>query len=251
MPYATSHDVRIHYQIEGEGPALVLQHGFTDSVESWYELGYVDALQHDYRLILVDARGHGASDKPHDPTAYEHRLLVADLIAVMDDLAISMAHFLGYSMGGRIGFALAKYVPTRFASLIIGGAHPYQQTQAQCDTRLQILRKGLDGTVALLGDNRSLERKARMLANDVEALIASWTGRVGGPGLEGVLPTMAMPCLLYAGEADAAYPGVKDCCQHIPNATFFSLPGLNHSEVFAQSNVVLPHITTFLATVSA
>ena len=105
--------------------------------------------------------------------------------------------------------------------------------------------------VALLGDNRSPERKARMLANDVEALIASWVGRIGGPSLEDVLPTMAMPCLLYAGEADAAYPGVKDCCNHISNVTFFSLPGLNHSEVFAQSNLVLPQITKFLATVSA
>src|SRR5262245_22067425 len=249
MPYAHSHSVRIHYQIEGEGPALVLQHGFTDSLESWYELGYVDALKHDYRLILVDARGHGASDKPHDPAAYEHQLLVADLIAVLDDLTISTAHFLGYSMGGRIGFACAKYAPAHFTSLIIGGAHPYQQTQAQFDARLQILRQGLAGMVALLGDNRSPARKARMLANDVEALIASWVGRIGGPGLEDVLPTMAMPCLLYAGEADAAYPGVKDCCPHLPHVTFFSLPGLNHPEALIQSSLVLPHIMEFLATV--
>jgi pimeloyl-ACP methyl ester carboxylesterase len=249
MPYAHSHSVRIHYQIEGEGPALVLQHGFTDSLESWYEQGYVDALKHDYRLILVDARGHGASDKPHDPTAYAHQLLVADLIAVLDDLTLSTAHFLGYSMGGRIGFACAKYAPAHFTSLIIGGAQPYQQTQARFDARLQILRQGLDGMVALLGDNRSPARKARMLANDVEALIASWVGRIGGPGLEDVLPTMRMPCLLYAGEVDADYPGVKDCCQHIPNVTCFFLPRLNHSEVFAQSNLVLPHIMEFLATV--
>jgi pimeloyl-ACP methyl ester carboxylesterase len=64
MPYTNSQGVRIRYHIEGDGPPLVLQHGFTDSLESWYELGYVEALQHDYRLILVDARGHGASAKP-------------------------------------------------------------------------------------------------------------------------------------------------------------------------------------------
>lgn len=65
MPAAKSQGVRIHYQLEGEGPPVVLQHGFTDSLESWYELGYVDALKTDYKLILVDARGHGASEKPH------------------------------------------------------------------------------------------------------------------------------------------------------------------------------------------
>jgi pimeloyl-ACP methyl ester carboxylesterase len=46
---------------------LVLQHGFTDSLETWYDLGYVEALKPQYRLILIDARGHGASDKPHEP----------------------------------------------------------------------------------------------------------------------------------------------------------------------------------------
>jgi pimeloyl-ACP methyl ester carboxylesterase len=53
----------------------VIQHGFTDSMATWYELGYVEALQPDYQLILVDARGHGHSDKPHDPDAYETVLL--------------------------------------------------------------------------------------------------------------------------------------------------------------------------------
>jgi len=61
MPYAHNEGVRIHYQTEGAGPPLILQHGFTDSLESWYELRYVEALQNAYRLILVDARGHGAS----------------------------------------------------------------------------------------------------------------------------------------------------------------------------------------------
>src|SRR5262245_61415709 len=228
MPYTHSQGFRNHYQSEGAGPALVLQHGFTDSLESWYEFGYVEALKHDYRLILVDARGHGASDKPHDATAYEPKRLVADLIAVLDDLTIPTAHFFGYSMGGRIGFALAKYASERCSSLILGGAHPYQQTQAPFDAGLQILKQGLQGMVAISTAADSPTRKARLLANDVEALIASWIGRMKSPSLEEVLPTMMMPCLLYAGEADANYPGAKECCKYMPNMTFVSLPGLNH-----------------------
>jgi pimeloyl-ACP methyl ester carboxylesterase len=103
----------------------VLQHGFTDSLESWYEFGYVSALKPDYRLILLDARGHGGSEKPHEPAAYEDQLNVADILAVLDTLHIATAHFFGYSMGGWIGFALAKYAPERVSSLIIGGRHPY------------------------------------------------------------------------------------------------------------------------------
>ena len=55
MPYADNGGARIHYQVEGEGPPLVLQHGFSESVVDWYEAGYVDALRSDYRLILIDA----------------------------------------------------------------------------------------------------------------------------------------------------------------------------------------------------
>src|SRR3954454_19587924 len=86
MPYASNGDIRIHYQIEGSGQALVLQHGFTDSLTSWYDAGYVDPLKHDYMLILIDARGHGDSDKPHNTAAYAMELRVADIVCVMNEL---------------------------------------------------------------------------------------------------------------------------------------------------------------------
>ena len=250
MPYAQNHGVRIHYQTEGAGPPLVLQHGFTDSVESWYELGYVEALQNAYRLILVDARGHGASDKPHDPTAYAHTHHVEDILAVLDDLTIPTAHFLGYSMGGRIGFALATYAPTHFTSLLIGGANPYQSNREQFHARLQMVKQGPEGIVASWGEGVSPALKARLLTNDAEAMAASWMGRMGGAGLEEVLPTMHMPCLLFVGEADGAYAGVTECVTHMPNVTFVSFPGLKHAETFFHSELVLPHVMKFLASVS-
>ena len=93
MPFVTNQGVRIHYQVEGEGPPLVLQHGLTQSMKRWYMAGYVDALKPSYQLALVDARGHGASDKPHDPAAYTLPLQVGDIVAVLDDLHLSKAHF--------------------------------------------------------------------------------------------------------------------------------------------------------------
>ena len=86
MPYADNNGVRIHYHVGGEGPPLVLHHGLAGDLETWRAFGYVDSLNTDYLLILMDARGHGASDKPHDPEAYamEHR--VGDVVTVLDDL---------------------------------------------------------------------------------------------------------------------------------------------------------------------
>src|SRR6266567_2587371 len=95
MPYVRSQGLRIHYHVEGDGPPLVCQHGFGDSLESWYELGYVDALKDEYRLVLIDARGHGASDKPHEPEAYSFQNVTADVVAVLDALTIANAHYFG------------------------------------------------------------------------------------------------------------------------------------------------------------
>ena len=108
MPYANNDGVRIHYQVEGAGPALVLQHGFSGHLESWYEPGYVDALQQDYRLILIDARGHGASDKPHDPEAYVLQRRVDNIVAVLDHLDIPKAHFLAIRWAAGLGSALSS-----------------------------------------------------------------------------------------------------------------------------------------------
>src|SRR5438093_10737912 len=126
MPFADNQGVRIHYETQGEGPPLVLYHGAGASLEVWRELGYVDALRPDYRLLLLDARGHGESDKPHAAASYQMPRLVDDILAVLDDLGVETAHFLGYSMGGRVGFGIAKYAPARFRSLMIGGSHPYR-----------------------------------------------------------------------------------------------------------------------------
>jgi pimeloyl-ACP methyl ester carboxylesterase len=130
MPYASNAGTRIHYEVEGTGPALVLQHGFTQCLQDWFECSYVGELRSNYRLILVDARGHGDSDKPHDEASYALDRRVADVTTVLDALSIEKAHFWGYSMGGYIGFGMARYAPRRVNALVIGGQHPFARDQA-------------------------------------------------------------------------------------------------------------------------
>ena len=124
MPYADNNGVKIHYQVEGDGPPLVLQHGFTGSLHSWYDSSYVETLKKDHTLVLADTRGHGKSDKPYSPEEYAMDLKVADVTAIMDDLGLDRAVYMGYSLGGRAGFGVAKYAPERFDAIIIGGMHP-------------------------------------------------------------------------------------------------------------------------------
>ena len=122
MPRVDNKGVSIHYRVEGNGPPLVLQHGFSDSSEIWDEPGTVAALRPKYRLVLIDARGHGQSDKPHDPQSHTHKKIVSDIVAVLDDLGMKTAAYWGYSRGGRYGFALARHALDRVACFVIGGA---------------------------------------------------------------------------------------------------------------------------------
>ncbi|MCI0438685.1 MAG: alpha/beta fold hydrolase [Chloroflexi bacterium] len=250
MPYADNNGVRIYYEVEGDGPPLVLQHGFGDSGEGWRATGYVDALKDDYQLILVDARGHGKSDKPHDAADYEMRHRVSDIVAALDDLGIERARFLGYSMGGRIGFGIGKYAPERFSALMIGGMHPYKADRKQLERRARQLRDiGVESLVPAWEEaSRYLTPgwRERVLANDARALIASTLEWRDWHGLADSVRAMAMPCLVYIGERDGLRSGAEECVKHIPNAKLVVLPGLDHMQAYVRSDLVLPHVKQFL-----
>lgn len=252
MPYANNQGIRIHYEVEGEGPPLVLHHGLCASLEFWRTTGYVEPLKNDYQLILIDARGHGSSDKPHDPEAYKTALRVADVVAVLDDLKVSKAHYCGYSMGGWIGWGIAKYAPERFYSLIIGGLSLYGNAPEGLNF-LELFRQGMEATLAateeMFGPRWTPEAEAMFSVNDLEALSALVSVEEE-LGFEDVLPTVMVPCLLFGGEADPFYSGAEECSKKMPNATLVSLPGLDHIEAVYRTDLVLPHIRKFLAKVS-
>ena len=252
MPHADSNGVKIHYHVEGDGPAIILQHGFSGNLHGWESAGYVDALKQGYTLILADTRGHGQSDKPHDVESYDMKLKSDDVVAALDDLGIDKAHYIGYSLGGRTGYGVAKYAPERFRSIIIGGMHPYGSSggNAGVDERIGILEQGIEEYVAYLESGMwgpmTPDERAQMLQNDPQALIASSIELRDFQGIEDVLPSMTMPCLLLVGEEDFLYEGVTRCVKEMPNATMVSFPGQDHGQTFQRSDLTLPHITKFL-----
>lgn len=254
MPYANNHGVRIHYELEGEGPPLILLHGLSTDLGLWHDCGFVKSLRNDYKLVLIDARGHGSSDKPHNADAYKLELLVSDIVGVLNDLKISKAHFLGYSMGGWIGFGIGRYASKRFHSLIIGAMSPYRDPN-EPNNLLKLFKKEKDFIWAYFGIEKifppkvASRQKARWMANDLEALIAL-VSKDWMLSLEDVLPAITLPCLLFVGEADRFYPGVKKCADSMPNATFVSFPNLGHIETSYRSDLVIPYIKKFLAGVN-
>jgi pimeloyl-ACP methyl ester carboxylesterase len=217
-----------------------------------YQLGYVDALRDDYRVILIDARGHGGSDGPHDPQAYQKQLMARDVIAVLDDLGIDKTHYLGYSMGGTIGFGLARFAPERLASLIIGGSHPYEPDPSDPnpvgDAWISLFRQGSQAYVD------SIDVKYRHLFPPAESIdptaCIAWCTLRERAGLADGLSTFSVPCLLFVGENDPSHDGARRCADEMRNATFVSIPGADHLQAVIQPDLVLPHVKRFLAGVA-
>jgi pimeloyl-ACP methyl ester carboxylesterase len=118
----TSDGVKIHYLVEGEGSPVVLVHGYYANADgNWWQNGVAPALVQHHRVIGIDCRGHGDSDKPHDPAQYgEH--MYQDVLAVMDALGVQRAHVHGYSMGGSILAALLLHAPDRVITAAFGGS---------------------------------------------------------------------------------------------------------------------------------
>lgn len=125
--------VRIRYVERGAGAPVVLVHGFTGSIErSWIETGVLPDLARDYRVIAFDLRGHGASDKPHYPRAYDDVGL--DVIRLLDHLRLRRAHLVGYSLGGIIVAKLLTTHPERLLSATLGAA-AYRRGQSERSDR--------------------------------------------------------------------------------------------------------------------
>ena len=256
MPYVQSSGARIHYRVEGAGPPIVMVHGFSDSLVDWYEADYVDALRDDYRLVMVDCRGHGLSDRPHAQEAYTMEMRVADVHAVMDELEIDTAYFWGYSMGGRIGFGVVESAPERILGMIMAGIDQHGTRPRQFENRIRFLSKGieryLEGFESRFGRMEPESKRERFLENDCLAMIASSFGiRDHVRDYSDIAEQMTMPCLFYDGDEDAFHDTARDFVETLPDARFASLPDQDHGGTFTRSDLVVPYVRDFLLQTSA
>src|ERR1700737_3780085 len=123
MPFVTAPDgVRLHYELEGNGPPLLLHLGAGCDCDLWRAAGYVEPLAKKYQCILFDHRGHGTSDRPREVAANHIDRYVDDVGALLDHLRMDWVHFWGWSNAMFVACAVAERFPARVRSLILGGA---------------------------------------------------------------------------------------------------------------------------------
>ena len=232
MPFATSPDgTSVYYELEGEGPAVVLQHGTGGSGQSWRDRGLVDAMSDRFQLVLVDSRGHGQSDRPTEQAAYALPKRVADLTAIMDHAGIDRAHFYGFSMGGWIGYGVLQYAPHRFYSAVIGGFGPITDPYF-----------GFDPDELARG---SVARRENAASDEYEVMRAVFRETAAFEGAEDAVRDASMPLLFFAGSEEPRYESVKAAATLNDRASFFELPGLNHGEAGQAADQYVPRLIEF------
>lgn len=225
--------VRIAYDDVGEGPPIVLLHGFSASRRlNWQLPGWYDALSAaGYRVIAFDARGHGQSDKPADVESYRPEGIAGDALRLMDHLGLRKASLLGYSMGGRnAAWLLAKH-PSRFDAVIIGGAG--LNLLAPGDARRWAARG-----YALTADNEKTESLAIPALVPLYRRATRRGGRLGAFAacLLGAFPSMSarefakvrVPALVACGARDTLAGSPVPLAASIPGAKAVVIPGRTH-----------------------
>ncbi len=243
--------LRLHGVDEGEGPLVLLLHGFTGCTENVSEIA-ARLRAGGFRTLRVDLVGHGLSDAPDDVAHYRLERCADDLSRVLASAGAAPAHVVGYSMGGRAALGLATWHPSQVRSLILIGASAgiaddqERASRVASDEALasEILRGGVaeftDRWMALplfasqkrLGEEALRRERDLRLANRPHALALSLRGMGSGaqPPLHDALARIRCPVLLVAGSEDEKFTAIaRDLAARIPNARVALIESAGHA----------------------
>ena len=252
--FVDSDGVRIAYSVEGEGDTIILLHGGGDTKESWEKFGYWEDLARDYKVIAIDIRGNGESDKPTRADDYDVKLIRDDVYAVADGCGVDRFSVMGFSFGASIGKNLAAYSDRIEKLIMIGhayGSSIYGEFLAMIpDLRiewLEIIEKQKAGTLNI--DSLSDFNKYWVTNYDLPA----WTAIISAmPNWGSIGPgDIKCPVMILYGRGDKSVDNqMKRFDKEIQ---LYEIPihvneELSHYDQFTDSKKNLPYIREFLRT---
>lgn len=210
-------------------PAIVLVHGFASTMAvNWIDPGWVATLTGaGYRVLAFDHRGHGASEKPHDPAAYAPQRMAADLRALMARQGVGTAALFGYSMGARVSAFAAIETPALFPALVFGGlGMGLVEGVGDWDPiAAALLAPSLDDVTHERG--RMFRAFADRTRSDRLALAACIkTSRVEPSRAE--VAAIEVPVLIGVGTRDDIAGSADELAALMPNATAFAIQNRDH-----------------------
>jgi len=220
--FTTSDGVKIQYMTLGDrGSWVILIHGFTDTAQRMFiNTGIAAALAKNHRVVALDNRNHGLSDKPTPNGAGR----AEDTIELMDHLKIQRAHIHGYSMGGALTGQLLAAHPERFITAIFGGSG-IQETDPQLREKAAKLDKPMP-------EPQGAEAAAFERLRDV---VAKGGGKGASPNnpLQIDLTKITIPVMAINGEFDSPHAKTECMARELKDFQNVILPGKNHMSAIA------------------
>lgn len=246
MVFFTNDGVKIYYEVEGEGAPVLLIHGFASSMDlNWKRNGWVKVLKDNYKVILIDCRGHGKSDKPYDETSYGQKV-DNDIVKLLEHLSIKKANLFGYSMGALITYRLLLSKPEIFISAILGG---FVLNFRENEKERSAFREGIKRRIQAFKEEnidqvkdpiaRRFREYAEIRGNDLIALAAHEGGflkqqtetTTSPDQIKDYLKKLDVPVLTVVG-SNETIPGDKSLvAQIVPDACHFQIEGKDHLTV--------------------
>jgi pimeloyl-ACP methyl ester carboxylesterase len=232
MPKLNRDGVEIYYEVHGEGPVILLSHGYSSTSGMWK--GQVEALSANHRLVIWDMRGHGDSDYPDDQAAYSEEATVADMAALLDEVGADKAIIGGLSLGGYMSLAFNRAYPERVAALLIIDTGPgyrndearegWNQNAIKRAERLE--RDGLGNLANASAEVRTVRhRSADGLAKAARGMLTQRDA-----GVMNSLPSVAVPSLIVVGADDTPFLAASDyMAAKIPGAKKVVIPAAGHA----------------------
>lgn len=242
--------VGIYYEVHGEGPVVLLSHGYSATSQMWR--GQITPLSKHHKLVIWDMRGHGQSDYPDDPALYSEEATVADMSALLDVVGASKAIIGGLSLGGYMSLAFNRVHPERVRALLIIDTGPgFRKGEA---------REGWNANARKTGERYRTEGLGRLAAGSPEMRMSNHRNADGlaraadgmltqrDAGVIDSLPTIAVPSLVLVGANDTPFLAAADyMAAKIPGATKVVIPDAGHAANIDQPEAFNLAVASFLA----
>lgn len=261
MAYFEHEGCTLHYEEYGQGEPLVLLHGLGSSCQDW-EL-QVPVLSRHYRVILMDIRGHGRSDKPRD--GYQIATFSADLLALLEHLHTGPVHIVGLSMGGMVAFQFAVDHPQWLRSLCIVNSAPEVKRRTRSDWVWWLKRWGLARLLSVETVGKGLAERLfpkpqqaelrhkmaqRWARNDKRAYLKSFDAIVDW-GVQERIGQVHCPPLVIAADQDYTPIQLKErYVALMPHARLVVIDDSRHATPLDQPEVFNQTLLQFLAAAS-
>lgn len=227
--------VALEYEVSGSGPPVLLLHGFaSNALVNWVRPGVLDALEDaGHTVVVYDARGHGCSDAPHDPAAYQGSVMVDDALGLIAHLGLGDLAVVGYSMGAQVAAGLTVRQPLVGRSVLGGiGSRLLRPQPGEPPYPALSIAEALEADdVSAIGDTtaRSYRVFADATNTDRLALAALQRARAVGAGVD--LASLAVPVLVLVGDRDTLVGDPRALVGALPHARLEVVPGDHLSAV--------------------